>query len=276
MNVVPSARNPSKVHPVSPSPSWSAREPIAPFARGAIQARGAASPVALAYARGPWSALDGAPRYPALRALNPGALLMESIDPLLRLAQRGDEHAKNELFKRHRHEVARIVMRALGPDADLEDVVQDAFIQIFRSIDGFRGDSKFSTWLYRLVTNVTRMHLRKRRARPAIADGISPERAARPDAAGSPELAAERTWRIRRLYLHLDRLSDKKRTVIVLHDFEGVTPVEIAAIVEAPVLTVRTRLFYARRELYAALAEDPDLASLAAELEALSNKGRTP
>jgi RNA polymerase sigma-70 factor (ECF subfamily) len=243
-----------------------------------MPARGAASLVALAYARGPSAALDWAPRHPEQRdvARSPGAFLMETIDPLLRLAQRGDEHAQNELFKRHRHEVARIVMRTLGPDADVEDVVQDAFIQVFRSIDGFRGDSKFSTWLYRLVTNVARMHLRKRRVRPAIAAGVAPESAARPDGAGSPELAAERTWRIRRLYQHLDHLSDKKRTVLVLHDFEGLAPVEIAAIVEAPVLTVRTRLFYARRELYAALAEDPDLASLASELEALSNKGRGP
>jgi RNA polymerase sigma-70 factor (ECF subfamily) len=278
MNVAAGARNPLKVRLVSSSPSCSARAPIAAFARGDVQARGAPSLVALAYARGPWSALDWAPRYLAQRALarTSGAFLMESIDPLLRLAQRGDEHAQNELFKRHRNEVARIVARALGPDADVEDVVQDAFIQIFRSIDGFRGDSKFSTWLYRLVTNVTRMHLRKRRSRPAIADGVAPERAARPDSAGSPELAAERTWRIRRLYHHLDGLSDKKRTVIVLHDFQGIAPVEIAAIVEAPVLTVRTRLFYARRELYAALAEDPDLASLAAELEALADKGHTP
>ena len=202
--------------------------------------------------------------------------MVDAIDPLVRLVQRGDEHAKSELFKRHRNEVARIVLRALGPDADLEDVVQEAFIQIFRSIDGFRGDAKFSTWLYRLVTNVTRMHLRKRRVRPVIADGIAPERAMRPDANATPEHAAERSRRIRRLYAHLDRLSDKKRTVLVLHDFDGLSPVAIAEIVEAPVLTVRTRLFYARRELYAALAEDPDFSALAAELDALAAKGRTP
>ena len=71
--------------------------------------------------------------------------MVESIDPLVRLAQRGDEFAQKELFKRHRREVARIVARALGPDAEIEDVVQDAFIQLFRSIDSFRGDSKFST-----------------------------------------------------------------------------------------------------------------------------------
>lgn len=245
MNVAGTARNPWKVPPVSALPSLRAR---------ALVADGG---VLLAYRR-------------------PNVRMVETIDPLVRLAQRGDESAKNQLFTRHRQEVARIVARAMGPDADVEDVVQDAFIQIFRSIDGFRGDSKFSTWLYRLVTNVTRMHLRKRRVRPLIADGIAPESAVRPDGSASPEQAVERSWRIRRLYAHLDRLSDKKRTVLMLHDFEGIAPIEIAEIVEAPVLTVRTRLFYARRELYAALASDPDLASIASELESLANKGRTP
>jgi RNA polymerase sigma-70 factor, ECF subfamily len=202
--------------------------------------------------------------------------MSDAIDPLVRLAQRGDERARSELFKRHRVEVAKIVLRTLGPDADLEDVVQDAFIQIFRSLDQFRGQAKFSTWLYRLVTNVSRMHLRKRRVRPLIADGVQPESAAPRDVSLSPEHDAERRARVRRLYAHLDRLSDKKRTVIVLHDLEGLLPVEIAAIVSAPVLTVRTRLFYARRELYAALADDPELAALGQELLALVSKGRTP
>jgi RNA polymerase sigma-70 factor (ECF subfamily) len=199
-------------------------------------------------------------------ARSSGAFMVDAIDPLVRLVQRGDAQAKNELFKRYHKEVARIAARSLGPDADLEDVVQEAFIQIFRSIDSFRGNAKFSTWLYRLVTNVTRMHLRKRRVRPQIADGVQPELALRPDGSGSPEHAAERSFRLRRLYQHLDRLTEKKRTVLVLHDFEGLLPVEIAQIVEAPVLTVRTRLFYARKELYAALASDPELAVLAAEL----------
>ncbi|HKP55191.1 MAG TPA: sigma-70 family RNA polymerase sigma factor [Polyangiales bacterium] len=215
----------------------------------------------------------------ARHARSSGAFMVDAIDPLVRLVQRGDEQAKNELFKRYQKEVARIAARTLGPDADLEDVVQEAFIQIFRSIDSFRGSAKFSTWLYRLVTNVTRMHLRKRRVRPQIADGVPPELAMRHDDGSSPEQAAERSFRVRRLYQHLDRLSEKKRMVLVLHDFEGLLPVEIAEIVEAPVLTVRTRLFYARRELYAALATDPELSALAAELSAASgptgnDKGR--
>ena len=71
----------------------------------------------------------------------------------------------------------------------------------------------------------------------------------------------------------LDRLAEKKRIVFVLHELEGISPTEIAKIVGAPVLTVRTRLFYARRELEAMLAEEPALASLKARFSKASNGG---
>jgi RNA polymerase sigma-70 factor (ECF subfamily) len=66
-------------------------------------------------------------------------------------------------------------------------------------------------------------------------------------------------------YRIIDKLSEKKRTVFILHEIDGLSPLEIAKVVDAPVLTVRTRLFYARRELAAMIREEPDLASLVAE-----------
>jgi RNA polymerase sigma-70 factor (ECF subfamily) len=191
----------------------------------------------------------------------------DGIDPLVRRAQAGDERALHELFLRHRGDVARIVQRTLGPDTDLEDIVQEAFIQIFRSIHRFEGHAKLSTWIYRVVTNVARMHLRSRRARPRLVSGIAHDPTGITSDAERPDHASERMARQRALYKHLDALSDKKRTVLVLHDFEGLSAQEISEIVDAPALTVRTRLFYARRELYAALGGDPELADLAKDLE---------
>ncbi len=77
-----------------------------------------------------------------------------------------------------------------------------------------------------------------------------------------PDEDAERRARVRAFARLLDKLADKKRIVFVLHELEGVPPAEIAKIVDAPVLTVRTRLFYARRELEALIAEEPTLAGL--------------
>lgn len=187
---------------------------------------------------------------------------MDAVDPLIRRAQEGDESAFRELFLRHRSDVARVVFRVLGPSPDVDDVTQDVFIHVYRSLKSFRGDSKFSTWLYRLSMNVARMHLRKGRSRPQISDAAVPEAPRAGEEQDSPDQALERGQRVKALYRLVEGLSEKKRAVLVLHDLEGVSAKQIAEIVEAPVLTVRTRLFYARKELYAAIAQDPALAPL--------------
>ena len=194
---------------------------------------------------------------------------MDGPDPLIQRAQQGDETAFTELFRRHRGDVTRLVFRVIGPSTDVEDVVQDVFVHVYRSLPRFRGDSKFSTWLYRLTVNVARMHLRKGRSRPRFADVPVPEAPADRLPVETPDQRAEKAERVAALYRLLDDLSEKKRTVLVLHDFEGVPAKDIAEMVEAPVLTVRTRLFYARKELYAAIARDPKLGPA---VEALLNE----
>jgi RNA polymerase sigma-70 factor (ECF subfamily) len=144
---------------------------------------------------------------------------------------------------------------------------------VYRSLPTFRGDSRFSTWLYRLAVNVTRMHLRKGRSRPKFSDVDVPDVASEEDARrDDPESVVEQRERLRVLYRLLDGLGEKKREVLVLHDFEGMPAKEIAELVGAPVLTVRTRLFYARKELYAAMANEPALAHV---LDALQKAAKT-
>jgi RNA polymerase sigma-70 factor (ECF subfamily) len=172
--------------------------------------------------------------------------------------------AFRDLFRRHRSDVARLVHRMLGPSSDLDDVVQEVFLQVHRSIRDFRGSSQFSTWLYRVTVNVVLMHRRAARSRPVFSEappGVAPR-----DARPLPDEQVARLARVRAFQRLLDRLSDKKRTVFVLHELEGLSPAEIARIVAAPVLTVRTRLFYARRELAAMLSEEPTLMGVAEDL----------
>jgi len=188
------------------------------------------------------------------------------LDPVIARAQAGDEAAFQELFLAHRETVARVVHRIMGPSSEIEDVVQDVFIHVYRSIGSFRGDSKFSTWLYRLASNVTKMHLRKKRSRPRTVDAPVPEKRDEDVPVEQPDQAIDRQRRVEALYRLVDRLSEKKRAVLILHDFEGLSAKEIADQVDAPVLTVRTRLFYARKELYAALAEEPALKQVIEQL----------
>jgi RNA polymerase sigma-70 factor (ECF subfamily) len=187
------------------------------------------------------------------------------MDPnraLIERAQKGDPTAFRQIFLQHRTDVSRVVYRMIGPTPEVEDVVQEVFLHVYRSLPSFRGESRFSTWLYRLSVNVARMHLRKGRSRPRFADVEVPE-APRDDAPhDTPDVVVERQERVRTLYRLLESLSEKKREVLVMHDFEGVPAKDIAEIVGVPVLTVRTRLFYARKDLYAAMANEPSLAQV--------------
>jgi RNA polymerase sigma-70 factor, ECF subfamily len=183
---------------------------------------------------------------------------------LVERCQRGEAEAFRQLFREHRQDVARLAQRMLGRSTDLEDIVQEVFLQVHRSIRDFRHGARFSTWLYRVTVNVVLMHRRSAKSRPVF--GEAPEHLAAIDKGPRADEQLERQRRVQAFHRLLDRLSEKKRLVFVLHEIEGLPPGEIAKIVGSPVLTVRTRLFYARRELLALLAEEPSLAGLAAEL----------
>ena len=183
---------------------------------------------------------------------------------LVERCQRGDAEAFRELFRAHRDDVARLAQRMLGRASDLDDIVQEVFLQVHRSIRDFRHGARFSTWLYRVTVNVVLMHRRAAKSRPVF--GEAPESLTAVDRRPFADEQVEQRRRVQAFHRLLDRLSEKKRVVFVLHELEGLAPGEIAKIVGSPVLTVRTRLFYARRELLAMLAEDPSLASVAREL----------
>jgi RNA polymerase sigma-70 factor, ECF subfamily len=186
------------------------------------------------------------------------------LSELIERCKTGDGLAFREIFRNHRADVARLVQRMTGRPSDLEDIVQEVFLQVYRSIKDFRGQSRFSTWLYRVTVNVVLMQRRAARSRPVLHE--APEDGFGPDLRELPDDQVARARRVTAFYRLLDRLSDKKRAVFVLHELEGLSPTEIAKVVGAPVLTVRTRLFYARRELLALLREEPALAVVAREL----------
>jgi RNA polymerase sigma-70 factor (ECF subfamily) len=180
---------------------------------------------------------------------------------LIARASAGDSDAFRQIYERHRADVARLVYRMLGGRSDFEDVVQEVFVQVYRSLKDFRGQSKLSTWMHRVTVNVVLMHRRAARSRPVFAEEPPTDGMLRSEST-APDDDAERRERMRAFGRLLDRLAEKKRIVFVLHELEGIAPSEIADIVGAPVLTVRTRLFYARRELETMLRDEPSLAGM--------------
>ncbi len=186
---------------------------------------------------------------------------MPDEERLIARASTGDTGAFRQIYERHRQDVARLVYRMIGPRSELEDVIQEVFVQVYKSLKDFRGQSKFTTWLHRVTVNVVLMHRRAARSRPVFADE-PPADTALQSVDIPPDEDFERRERMRAFGRLLDRLADKKRVVFVLHELEGIPPGDIAKIVGAPVLTVRTRLFYARREIEAMLREEPSLSGM--------------
>jgi RNA polymerase sigma-70 factor (ECF subfamily) len=185
-----------------------------------------------------------------------GARMRQQVAPtLVARAQAGDTSAFRELYAQHHRQVAR-QLAFLVPRADLEDVLQDVFFEVFRSIRSFAGKSAFSTWLYRLTIHVAMKSRRKStRNRTDVVDEL-PEQV---DERATPidvSLSAERQTRVEAL---LEQLSPKKRAVLVMHDIQGVNADLIAEVLDTNILTVRTRLFYARKELEALAKRDPAL-----------------
>jgi RNA polymerase sigma-70 factor (ECF subfamily) len=195
---------------------------------------------------------------------------VHEIDDIVARCQRGDGAAFRLLFVRHRVDVARLVFRMVGPRSDLEDLIQEVFLQVYKSLKDFKGQAKFTTWLHRVTVNVVLMDRRAAKSRPQLV--APPLSDVEPDGRIAPDEDVARHQRARAFRRILDRLGEKKRTVFVLHELEGVPPSEIALIVGAPVLTVRTRLFYARRELALLLKEEPSLAAFAAAFERSSEQ----
>ncbi|MEZ4221413.1 MAG: sigma-70 family RNA polymerase sigma factor [Polyangiaceae bacterium] len=193
-------------------------------------------------------------------------------EELVARCQAGDTLAFRELFRLHKTNVARLVQRMNGRSTEVDDLVQEVFLQVHRSIGDFRGKSRFSTWLYRVTVNVVLMHRRAAKSRPTLVE--QPETMVPEAREPLPDELASRAARVRVFAQLLEQLSEKKRTVFILHELEGMGASEIADVVEAPVLTVRTRLFYARRELEALIRNEPALASVLAELEGSANKVR--
>jgi RNA polymerase sigma-70 factor (ECF subfamily) len=180
---------------------------------------------------------------------------------LIERCKKHDRTAQDDLYHRFRRQVAGNLYRVIGDRSDLDDLVQEVFVIAFRGLERFRGDARLSTWLYRICVNVALGRIRTRRRRPAAigmtdldSADIDPSLTDRPE---TPERSYQRRQDQERVYRALERVAPKKRIVLYLHEIEGLDLKEIAYLVDSNPVTVRTRLFYARREFYKILAGEP-------------------
>ena len=164
----------------------------------------------------------------------------------------GDMRALEALMRRHNRVLYRTARAILRDDAEAEDAVQEAYIQAYRALGSFRGESKLSTWLVRIAANEALM---RRRKRGKIAEVVPIDAAT--DKAGGGEQGDSMLRRL--LENRIDALPDGYRAVFVLRALEELTVEETAVALGIPEATVRTRYFRARGLLRESLARDIDL-----------------
>jgi len=179
---------------------------------------------------------------------------------LVQLAQRGDAGAFDALVRRYQHKVVKLVLRYVRDPAEAEDIAQEAFIKAYRALPRFRGDSAFYTWLYRIAINTAKNVLASRGRSPIRyevdrADDDDYDVVANLKDAATPEALAL-TEEIRStVTAAIDALPEDLRTAIQLRELEGLSYEEIAAAMECPVGTVRSRIFRAREAIDARLRD---------------------
>jgi len=186
----------------------------------------------------------------------------ESEPSLIQRAQNGDERAFATLFERHKRRVYSVCLLMTKDVTEAEDMTQEAFLQVFRTIGSFRGDAAFSTWLYRIAVNTVLMRLRRRKSKIFVSLN-------EPTAGETRSLVPEIGTKDSRLAGTIDRIALSKaieslpegcRTIFALHEIEGYQHHEIAQMLDCSVgnsksqlhkakLKMRTLLFPKRRIL---------------------------
>lgn len=181
-----------------------------------------------------------------------------SDEQLVARAQAGDDRAFDLLVRKYQHKVVKLTARYVNP-ADAQDVAQEAFIKAYRALHGFKGNSAFYTWLYRISINTAKNHLVARSRRPAsqdidVADAELYGHTERFSEHDTPEALLE-SEEIRNTVIHaIQTLPEDLRTAIMLRELEGMTYEDIAQTMECPVGTVRSRIFRARAAIEQELA----------------------
>jgi RNA polymerase sigma-70 factor, ECF subfamily len=177
---------------------------------------------------------------------------------LIRLAQHGDAAAFERIYQLHSRRVYSLCLRMVGNPAEAEDLAQEAFLQLFRKIQTFRGESAFSTWLHRLTVNVVLMRLRRKTGHESSLEELSEpdeETGAAPREIGTPDLRLAGSVDRVNLERAVAELPPGYRQVFLLHDVQGYEHNEIAALMGCSIGNSKSQLHKARTRLRELLQE---------------------
>lgn len=178
------------------------------------------------------------------------------VDPLRALAlaaRNGESAAFTQLYERTYQLAWGVLYKVVGPSADLEDLLQESYLQLMKALKSYRGESKVTTFLHRVCVNVGLMHLRGKRRRPEDPTDELPDTEA--GLSANPEHAARVKQAAAMMQRALSALSPEKAAVFTYHEMLGLKPEEISELEDIPVNTVRSRLNRARIDFAEAVAK---------------------
>ena len=178
-------------------------------------------------------------------------------EELVAKSKTGDTESFNQLVKRWERPIFALAYRTLGREEDARDVTQETFLRAFRALSGFKGDAKFSSWLYRIALNLCHDWMRKERRAPLVAvpEGVELEDLATDRGpAETVEDLASRAEMGREVAKAMQHLPDEQRHAIILKEYHGLTFQEIADLMKCPLSTAKTRVYQGLSTLRKALA----------------------
>ena len=172
--------------------------------------------------------------------------MTRSDEELVALSMSGDTESFNQLMLRWERPIYALAYRVIGREEEARDVVQETFLRAFRGLRNFRGQAKFSSWIYRIALNLCRDWIRRERRAPIapVPEGVDlVELAAEREPAESIEELVARNDMSRVVARAMARLPEEQRTAIILKEYHGMTFQEIADLQGCPLSTVKTRLY---------------------------------
>ena len=178
----------------------------------------------------------------------------ESDQRLVERVQRGDKKAFDLRVLKYQHKIVALVARYVKDQHEVFDVSQEAFIKAYRALPRFRGDSAFYTWLYRIAINTAKNYLVSRARRPPGVDlevdnGEYQEGSPQLMDIATPESSLARDQLEKTINSAIDALPEELKVAVTLREFDGLSYEDIAAIMQCPVGTVRSRIFRARESI---------------------------
>lgn len=175
-----------------------------------------------------------------------------SLNETIRLAQQGDAKAFESIYEQHSRRVYALCLRMLGDPVEAEDLAQEAFMQLFRKIHTFRGESAFSSWLHRLTANVVLMRFRKKKPMTTSLDEVirtDDENSVPRHELGGPDLRLNGLFDRVNLQTAIEQLPEGYKAMFILHDVHGYEHNEIAQILGCSVGNSKSQLHKARKRL---------------------------